>query len=51
MAFRRACGLKTTETLLGIETLNLTFQNVEPYCLKTTETLLGIETMYRRPKA
>ena len=37
-------GLKTTETLLGIETnaagLNLTGNSR----LKTTETLLGIET-------
>ena len=37
-------GLKTTETLLGIETIPLIRNEHSTICLKTTETLLGIET-------
>ena len=37
-------GLKTTETLLGIETGVRVMLGIVFYCLKTTETLLGIET-------
>ena len=36
--------LKTTETLLGIETKEVALLVNVPGCLKTTETLLGIET-------
>ena len=39
-----ASGLKTTETLLGIETEYLSSTIRVAHCLKTTETLLGIET-------
>ena len=41
----RAHGLKTTETLLGIETCSLTLKGSDTVGLKTTETLLGIETI------
>ena len=37
-------GLKTTETLLGIETAMSLDTVLYAFCLKTTETLLGIET-------
>ena len=37
-------SLKTTETLLGIETKKLESIAANWGCLKTTETLLGIET-------
>ena len=37
-------SLKTTETLLGIETKKFTAIAVWRWSLKTTETLLGIET-------
>ena len=36
--------LKTTETLLGIETSTSLASSPSMPCLKTTETLLGIET-------
>ena len=39
-----AIGLKTTETLLGIETYKHTLLLRRDKGLKTTETLLGIET-------
>ena len=39
--------LKTTETLLGIETPSLMAVGCGAIGLKTTETLLGIETGYR----
>ena len=37
-------SLKTTETLLGIETLRDSLNSLQTMRLKTTETLLGIET-------
>ena len=37
-------SLKTTETLLGIETLERFEEEIDWLSLKTTETLLGIET-------
>ena len=40
-------GLKTTETLLGIETRLALVLVFLMRCLKTTETLLGIETLVR----
>ena len=40
----RYMGYKTSETLLGIETLRLTKYRVLKYSYKTSETLLGIET-------
>ena len=44
-AAKMVAGLKTTETLLGIETLKrITNFILMSGCLKTTETLLGIET-------
>ena len=39
-----ATGLKTTETLLGIETDDIEVDDDITTRLKTTETLLGIET-------
>ena len=39
--------LKTTETLLGIETHNPQIVLLPYQSLKTTETLLGIETCYQ----
>ena len=39
-------SLKTTETLLGIETRNFSLSAWRIACLKTTETLLGIETKF-----
>ena len=44
-------SLKTTETLLGIETAELTTIVKALSCLKTTETLLGIETALLRSTA
>ena len=41
----RLLRLKTTETLLGIETYLLGLIALLIYSLKTTETLLGIETV------
>ena len=38
-------GLKTTETLLGIETKACVVAATWSLGLKTTETLLGIETL------
>ena len=43
-AAKMVAGLKTTETLLGIETTSLNLGKMNLKSLKTTETLLGIET-------
>ena len=43
-------GLKTTETLLGIETSTPRLSSFTPISLKTTETLLGIETSFIKLK-
>ena len=45
-----AC-LKTTETLLGIETIILLVSFFSTFGLKTTETLLGIETWVHQTDA
>ena len=42
-------SLKTTEALLGIETINISLPEFIRQSLKTTEALLGIETFYNYP--
>jgi hypothetical protein len=41
---------KTSETLLGIETMDARERGYTAFCYKTSETLLGIETYYLKSR-